>query len=280
MMELKALYFPWLLVDIKLCVFLVVLLSVNPSVSRSLPPDEPINIAIMLPRYPLPSTRGSKPWLVAGRHYPYHLQMVVPAMRIALEKVKNTTLVVPNNISLIVDDTECWLNTAQFAAIDMMYIHKVMAFFGPVCEYALAPVGRFSTRWNLPLITAGGQASGYDDFDQYKLITNLRPPHRKLAHFVAALWKIYEWKRGVIVFHDGDAHIKDEVFMAGGVYDMLEKASGGGYGLNLTFQPFNEFDYSDERYVELLERDVTPYTRGEYSNRYVLSDRLISIKPS
>ena len=65
-----------------------------------------------------------------------------------------------------------------------------------------------------------------------------------------------------MLYHNGDANIKDEYFMAGGVFNKLEGRGDQGYGINMTAREFNEYEFSREEYADLLARFVAPFTRG------------------
>lgn len=46
-------------------------------------------------------------------------------------------------------------------------------FLGPVCDYAVAPVARYSAFWNVPVITGGALADDFRDKNEYKLLTRM-----------------------------------------------------------------------------------------------------------
>ena len=238
-------------------VVVILLHSVCLLQSKDLNPGEDINLSVMLPAYPLPSIEGQYPWLPEGRLFPYHLQMVVPAMRIAVEKVKDRRLLPDHNITLHVNDTHCSINTAQLVSADIFIEHRVMGFFGPVCEDPVSPVGRFSAHWNVPQITTGAQATGYSVAPFDKTLTNMMPPYSKMGDFVGQVFQKYEWTRAVFLYHDGNSFIRDMMFMAGSVFAIVSR----GFNMNVTNQDFNEYVPSLD-YGDLLQRTVSPYARG------------------
>ena len=47
-------------------------------------------------------------------------------------------------------------------------------FLGPVCKYALAPVARFASHWNIPVFSTGGQPPAFRDKKKdYRLLTTV-----------------------------------------------------------------------------------------------------------
>ena len=222
---------------------------------RPLPDGEAIHLSVMLPSYPLSSTMSQGPWLPEGRLYPYHLQMVMPAMNIAVKKAQNDTLQ-NHEVELHVEDTRCFIDKAQLASADLYMNYRVLAFFGPACEYPNGPVGRFANHWNLPLITAGGQSSSFTAAEYARVMTNVMPPHEKLGDFVGKIFLRYGWTRAVLLYHDGNDHIRDTMFMAGSTFKVLSQV----YHLNLTEQKFSEYQHPN--YKDLLEKTVRPSARG------------------
>ncbi|KAK3875389.1 hypothetical protein Pcinc_019727 [Petrolisthes cinctipes] len=55
-----------------------------------------------------------------------------------------------------------------------MQVNNEDVFLGPVDDYVLAPVARFSGAWDVPLLTPGGQPSAFDIRKDYPLLTRLK----------------------------------------------------------------------------------------------------------
>ena len=75
-------------------------------------------------------------------------------------------------------------------------------FYGPCCKYALSPVGRFATVWNVPLITSGGLISGFAQTYFYATLTRFVAPYQKMAEFLLTLLAKYDWWHLTLLFHD------------------------------------------------------------------------------
>ncbi|XP_072174307.1 atrial natriuretic peptide receptor 3-like [Diadema setosum] len=237
-----------------LCVIFVVFME-NISCKMVKEGHKQLAWGVMLPTYFLPTQQGNTPnWLPPGRHYPYHLEMVVPAIRIATEKVKREYLP-GRNITVQIEDTKCDLENTQFQAAEMevKFDKKVYAYFGPVCEYPVAPVSRFAKRWNIPLITVGAQAFTYH---QARMIINFMPPHVHLGRFVYEIWEKYHWTRGVMLYHKNDKGMEDPFFMMGAVYKGLQLQGP----MNFSNHGFDEFSNVD--YTQILRKNVMPESRG------------------
>ena len=234
--------------------FCITFVSVFGVISCAVPTDRKMTWGVMLPNYFLPTVpAGNTRWLPPGRHYPYHLQMMMPALRIALEKAEDQYLQ-GWNITLQVEDSKCDSANTQFMAADMKVDSKVHVYIGPVCETAIVPVQRFAKRWNIPLITVGAQSV---NFFGSECITKFMPPHYYAGRILLEVWSTFGWQRGVFLYHFNDKGSQDPLFMAGAAFSFLKNA-----GLNLTHERFDEFSNMD--YEELMERVVIPETSGEY----------------
>lgn len=64
---------------------------------------------------------------------------------------------------------------------------------GPVCPYVLAPVARFSGKWNIPVLSTGGQAKTFRQKEQYPLLTTIGGIYEQFATFFVKLLDFYEW---------------------------------------------------------------------------------------
>ena len=70
-------------------------------------------------------------------------------------------------------------------------------FLGPVCKYALAPVARFASHWNIPILTTGGQPIAFRDKKikpDYRLLTTVSTfDPDQLLHLLLNFFKEKNW---------------------------------------------------------------------------------------
>ena len=71
------------------------------------------------------------------------------------------------------------------------------AFFGPVCDYALAPVARYSPFWDTPVLSAGGLAHDFGQLKtvEYSLLTRVGVKLDSLASCLRDAVRHYGWRR-------------------------------------------------------------------------------------
>ncbi|MBN3310748.1 ANPRB protein, partial [Amia calva] len=111
-------------------------------------------------------------------------------------------------------------------AVDIKLYHNPDVFFGPGCVYSVASVGRFTTHWNLPLITAWAPAFGFDQKDQFKTMVRTGPSTTKLGEFASNLHSYFNWtSRVVLIYHDIKQDDRPYYFLTEGIYSILKEAN-------------------------------------------------------
>ena len=73
---------------------------------------------------------------------------------------------------------------------------------GPVCDYSVAPIARFSYHWGIPLLTAGALVSDFHNKLEYKLLTRMQGSYAEAVRFFLFLFETFRWKRVGMVYHD------------------------------------------------------------------------------
>ncbi|XP_026883147.2 atrial natriuretic peptide receptor 2 [Electrophorus electricus] len=191
--------------------------------------------------------------------YPWASPRVLPAIRMARENILKSGLLAGHTINLLnfsVEDStgSCSENKAQIIAVDTKLYHKPDAFIGPGCVYAVASVGRFASHWNLPLITAGGLAYGFDNIEEFRTIVRTGPTTTKLGDFVNYLHAHFNWtKRALMIFHDLKQDDRPHFFLSEGIFlNLLEEnmtVEAFPYGEDLNYKDIVTFMKENGRIV-------------------------------
>lgn len=183
--------------------------------------------------------------------YPWALPRVLPAIRMAQEKIQTSRLLKRHTINLLNFSTEdssgsCSENVAQIIAVDTKLYNKPDAFIGPGCAYSVASVGRFASHWKLPLITAGGLAYGFDKGEEFKTIVRTGPTTTKLGDFISYLHAHFNWtSRALMVFHDLKQDDRPHYFLSEGIYITLRDE-------NITVEAYPYEDPQTFNYKEII----------------------------
>lgn len=89
--------------------------------------------------------------------------LVLTAMDLAIRKLRsNNGLLSKYHVFYEYKDTNCSSTYGPLAAFDLYIINRPDAFFGPICDYVLAPVSRYAGVWGVPVITTGGVAESFN----------------------------------------------------------------------------------------------------------------------
>ncbi|ESP02585.1 hypothetical protein LOTGIDRAFT_171905 [Lottia gigantea] len=168
----------------------IVLVYINHSVSKRYD----VNIAAILPQHD-------------ARMFSIH--NVQPVLRYTTDKIKSTLLPTVD-ISVNYANSRCTSKDAPIAAFNFYMKNEVNVFFGPVCDYSLAPVARYAPFWNIPVISPGGLAHDFGANKrlpdaEYPSLTRVGVTFNSLAMCMIDMVQEFQWKQ-VKVIYDGNGH--------------------------------------------------------------------------
>ena len=142
--------------------------------------------------------------------YLFNIRKIEPAIEYAIQSINNSYLIL-QDVKWTVNyrNSECSEVTAPLKAIDLFVEKNVSVFLGPVCDYAVAPVARYSPYWNIPIISPGANVIRFGNKTEYKLLTRIQGSYAKTAWFVDAVARAYNWSRIGMLFHNNMAENDD-----------------------------------------------------------------------
>uniref|UniRef100_A0A673HUI5 Guanylate cyclase n=1 Tax=Sinocyclocheilus rhinocerous TaxID=307959 RepID=A0A673HUI5_9TELE len=223
----------------------------QPQSLSSHPPQQNITLAVILPLH--------------NTEYPWAWPRVGPALHWALDKVNSDPNLLPGyHLQLVFNSSEnkegvCSDSVAPLVAVDLKFSYNPWAFIGPGCDYSSSPVARFTTHWEVPMITGGARALG---FNLYSSITNIGPTHKKLGEFVVRMHRHFGWhKHALLMFSDNKNDDRPCYFAVEGPYTQMREDN-----ITADDMVFNEDD-EPVRY-EVLLRDISQKARGKCDMRW------------
>ncbi|CAG5126255.1 unnamed protein product [Candidula unifasciata] len=149
---------------------------------------KPINVVLLVPK---------------NNKYMFSYAHVYPAMDIAIKKLGLQERLLPDHYFKVrYNDTKCHEAMGMNLAIQYYFHKQVDVFFGPVCDYVIAPVLRQLTFWNLPMITPGANAWGFvkDRKSMFPMLTRVGPvSHYSLVNFFVDQVVRYNWQKVKVV---------------------------------------------------------------------------------
>lgn len=131
-------------------------------------------------------------------------------------------------------------------------------FLGPVNDYVIAPVARYSGVWGIPVITARAQVYSFSYKGDYPTLTRMMGSYRMLGEALHYILNEFGWSVASIVFfnHHQDSSKGNSkcFFMMSAVFQALGKQP--------VHRSFNE-SADFEEYKRLL-KDVSKTARSKY----------------
>jgi len=133
----------------------------------------------------------------AGEMWSLHL--AGPAIEFGVATVQSgdhrlTTVTLPNHfLQIHANDSRCSDTWGPLSAFDMYLSRRANVFLGPVCEYAVAAVARYSPHWDIPVITPGALVLDFDNRANYRLLTRIAGSYTKLAESLSVLLRLFDW---------------------------------------------------------------------------------------
>ncbi|XP_029369285.1 atrial natriuretic peptide receptor 1 isoform X2 [Echeneis naucrates] len=166
---------------------------------------------------------------LTNTHYAWAWPRVGPALYQAVQQVNSDRSLLPGlKLQLVHGSSEnrdgfCSDSMAPLVAVDLKLSHDPWAFVGPGCDYSASPVARFTSHWEVPMVTAGARAIG---FEPYAAVTNTGPTHKKLGEFGVRIQEMFGWRQHAMLIFSINKDANDDrpcYFAVEGLYTLLGK---------------------------------------------------------
>lgn len=143
--------------------------------------------------------------LPESTEHPWSLKRVLPAIEYAVKSVEEKHILPGAKLVPLTKDSECSEVKGPLAAMDFHVNNSVKVFLGPVCEYAIAPVARYSPYWNIPVLSAGAFPFAFDNKSEYRQLTRVHLAYTTCADFFVYTAHNFNWTTLGLIYHDNDA---------------------------------------------------------------------------
>ena len=150
----------------------------------------PINLAVLLP--------------IADEQRPFSAVKLRPAVDLAVGKVSH---LLPRRMQATYSDSKCSPKYGINEAINSFIRGPPDVYFGPICDYAVAPIARQSYFWNIPVVSVGALAVDFlsNRYVSYPLLTRAGPVNLVgLVQAILEAMHAHNWRR-VKLLYDRDA---------------------------------------------------------------------------
>ncbi|GFO42903.1 guanylate cyclase [Plakobranchus ocellatus] len=199
-----------------------------------------IRIGVILPMY--------------DTDYAFSLMYTRPAFEIAREQVHARSDLLDNyTIEFDYRDSICSDVYGPLEGIEMYARHEVDLFIGPFCDYAVAPLARFTSYWDIPIITAGGLVHALNDKTMYNLLTRMVGSYTKLAEYFLSILDRFKWYRVGMLLHqskDRNAVASSQWFTVQATFLLIRDH----WNPNITMEYARTFDMKDYTEEELEDQ--------------------------
>ena len=136
----------------------------------------------------------------------FSIIQTLPAIYYALNSTKVKALLPYVTFDISTADTKCNTVEAPLAAFQYHWKQNAGVFFGPVCDYSLAPVARYSPYWNVPILTPGGFAHDFGKYKQkeYRTLTRVGVTFNVLGRTLYDILVALKWAKVKFVYYSFD----------------------------------------------------------------------------
>lgn len=125
--------------------------SVN--VTNVIEKNHQIHLAVLMPSKSVDEMSGRSSQILAA---------TLPVIELAIRSVKERNLLNGYELKVHHRDTNCSSTYGPMAAFDLYNRNQADVFLGPICDYVLAPVARYASVWQLPVLTTGGLSAAFN----------------------------------------------------------------------------------------------------------------------
>lgn len=203
----------------------------------------------------------------SDRKYLFSKEKVSPAIDVALRQAKILGLLKCCEITVKYSDSKCNGKDAPIQAFGLYKDHgsdNTMLFMGPVCDYALAPVARYSIYWNVPVISPGGFAHdfGVDKSlpgAEFPILTRVGATFDKLTEAIISMIKFHKWRKIKVIYDPlalSDISPKFCYLAAGAIIHYMKNDSDVHQDFHLLNSPNFDVEY-------VLRNEVGPTHAGK-----------------
>ncbi|XP_053658812.1 atrial natriuretic peptide receptor 2 [Anopheles marshallii] len=181
------------------------------------------------------------------------LSTVLPVIEMATRKVTAPGGLLQNlRIEIDHRDTQCSSTFGALGAFDIFLTRKPDVFFGPICDYVIAPIARYSSVWEIPLITSGGLTEAFSlKAPHYKTLTRMMGNYHAFGLMMREIHRHYNWTIQAYLYHEWDEKSGRGFTDCSMAITSINRAIGGNETSSWTFDE-ETAKYAD--YLRLLRQ--------------------------
>ena len=203
----------------------------------------------------------------------FSINRIQPALDYAIEGIRNRSLLPSSvHIKISYSDSHCNPKDAPISAFNFYMEHNVDVFFGPVCDYSLAPVARYAPYWNLPVISPGGFAYNFGENKsradaEFPTLTRVGATFDTLSQCILNTLWFHNWHKLLLIYDgNGKAEVMPSFcFLAGSSLIHYVKSVGKIW---IKEYAFELFEPGKDDMEKILRYKVALNFSSKYHNKY------------
>ena len=202
--------------------------------------------------------------------YPWIVNNTVPGIRYAVDSIHNRSdLLLNHELHIHIGDSQCSETYGPLVAIDMYLKKMAHVFLGPVCDYSVAPIARFSPHWNIPVISAGALVQAFQNKEEYAQLTRISGSYAKLGSFISQMFDEYTWSISGLIYSDfAESSRSDCFFVMEAVYHSLRETLQKRHGnKNVWYKSFDERSKPPTYNLTNILTDGSHETRSKHNHQ-------------
>lgn len=91
-----------------------------------------------------------------------------------------------------------------------MFAQQSDAFFGPMEEYTLAPVARYCSAWDSPILTPSGMSTAFqqkhDELEGFTTLTRMLGSYLQLGYALHGIFDQFHWRTAFLLYHNSEQY--------------------------------------------------------------------------
>ncbi|GFT16046.1 atrial natriuretic peptide receptor 3, partial [Nephila pilipes] len=149
--------------------------------------------------------------LPENNSYLASISKVAPAIELTFEKIRKQNILPGWKFNLSMKDTGCDVAYGIWSAIEAYIERPVDVFFGPYCDYIVAPVARMLKFMQIPLVTSGALAYDFSRYDrthpqsEYHMLVKTGWSFTGMARTVERIFAKFNWNQSNFIYEE-DGH--------------------------------------------------------------------------
>ncbi|XP_077867510.1 atrial natriuretic peptide receptor 3-like [Saccoglossus kowalevskii] len=201
------------------------------------------------------------PGTLEDNPYPINLDMTMPGIDIAVQSERVRQYLPNHELVVNYTDSECSLTIGPVRAMEFVMRQSVHVFLGPVCDYAAAPVARYTRYWDIPMLSAGTMSDHFGRKDEFFLV-RMMSSYSHMKTTMADILEYYHFKHVAMLTDDEpmDQNRRICALEINAIWSELYDVRGYPEPY---YQDFDQYSFEKENYSSML-LDASKHARGEY----------------